>query len=192
MLFPTLPTMLNEGDNLGDGIAVVVTRRRARRYNIRVHADGTVSLTVPRTGGTLHEATTFLESQWGWVLRARERALAREAVRPPEADPMPLDVLMLQALLDSLMSQWTRRLGEAGVTWKLRRMKTRWGVCNYVKRQITFAEMLAEKPRDQVEYVVVHELTHLKAHGHGPAFWALLGAQLPDWEERRRALNGKQ
>ena len=48
--------------------------------------------------------------------------------------------------------------------------------------------MLAGAPRECVEYVVVHELTHLKAHGHGVRFKALMDERLPDWRERRRAL----
>ena len=71
-------------------------------------------------------------------------------------------------------------------------MKSRWGVCNWVKRYVTYSKMLAGKPPAEVEYVVVHELTHLKAHGHGPKFKAYMDARLPDWRERRRRLNGKE
>ena len=99
-----------------------------------------------------------------------------------------MDIARLQTLLGELHSLWAVRLGEYGVSWKLRRMKTLWGVCNYAKRRITYAVMLAGAPRECVEYVVVHELTHLKAHGHGVRFKALMDERLPDWRERRRAL----
>ena len=45
-----------------------------------------------------------------------------------------------------------------------------------------------DEPRELVEYVVVHELTHLRAHDHGPAFKAFMDARLPDWRLRRRRL----
>ncbi len=180
--------MLGLGNNVVRGLRVCVARRRARRYGIRIRGDGTVSVTVPVPGGTLREASRFLEEQWAWVVASRERVLERAAEHPGPPPPGKMDVLLLQALLSGLMDKWCAILGETGVTWKTRRMKTRWGVCNYVRRRITFAEMLAGQDAAQVEYVVVHELTHLQAHGHGPDFWALMDRRLPDWRERRRAL----
>ena len=47
---------------------------------------------------------------------------------------------------------------------------------------------LAREPRELVEYVVVHELTHLRVHDHGPSFQTLMDARLPDWRLRRRQL----
>ena len=101
------------------------------------------------------------------------------------------DRIALSAVLGGLMREWTERLSESGVSWGIRSMKTRWGVCNYVKRKITFAEMLFGQDRALVEYVVVHELTHLKAHDHGPYFKFLMSSRLSDWQERRKRLNGK-
>jgi len=180
--------MLKLGDNDVRGLRVCVARRRARRYGIRVRGDGTVSVTVPSPGGTLRAASQFLEEQWAWIVEARARMLERVAASPKPQPPGRMDVLLLQALLSGLMDKWCALLGETGVTWKTRSMKTRWGVCNYNRRRITFAEMLAGQEVAQVEYVVVHELTHLQAHGHGPDFWALMDRRLPDWRERRRAL----
>lgn len=97
----------------------------------------------------------------------------------------------LSATLGVLMREWTERLGESGVSWGIRHMTSRWGVCNYVKRRITFSDMLAGKDRALVEYVVVHELSHLKAHDHGPYFKFLMDGRIPDWRTRRRSLNGK-
>jgi len=181
---------LHEGENLVDGLAVMVVRRRARRIILRVKADGSVWVTVPLRGGTLKAAAAFLAEKWDWMLRTRWRVLARPAA-PPAPAATPFDILSLQALLDALMGNWAARLGEADVTWKIRDMKTRWGVCNYVRRRVTYATQLALKPRELVEYVVVHELTHLRAHGHGPAFQALMDARLPGWRALRRRLNAR-
>ena len=100
-------------------------------------------------------------------------------------------MLLLERLLAELHTLWTARLNEPGVTWKLRRMKTLWGVCHFSKRQITYARQLALKPRELVEYVVVHELTHLKVHNHGAAFKTLMDARLPNWRSLRRRLNAR-
>ncbi len=73
-------------------------------------------------------------------------------------------------------------------TWSLRRMKRRWGSCRRDGR-IVFNIGLVQTPPPLIEYVVLHELCHLKHHDHGAAFYSLLGKCLPDWKERRRELN---
>lgn len=181
---------LSTGENMIDGVQVSVVRRRAKRIIIRVKPCGEVVVTVPPWRATLAEGAAFLASKWEWVLRARERALARPA--PALREPAPEEVAALASTIGELHTLWCARLGEADVAWKLRRMKSRWGVCNYVKRRVTYSQMLAGKSREEVEYVVVHELTHLKAHGHGAKFKAFMDAGLPDWRGRRRRLNGKE
>lgn len=181
--------MIKSGENFIDGVPVRVVRRRGRRINIRILDDGTVRLMVPHWWATLAQGMEFLAAKWGWVLDARARVLARPPAAPP-IEASDLEVLLLERLLTELHTLWTARLNEPGVTWKLRRMKTLWGVCHFAKRQITYARQLALKPRELVEYVVVHELTHLKVHNHGPAFKALMDARLPNWRQLRRRLNG--
>ena len=180
---------LTTGENIIDGIPVTIVRRRAKRVIIRVKPGGEVVVTIPPWRATLAEGAAFLASKWEWVLRTRERALTQHA--PVVSEPMPEEVAALVSTIAELHALWCVRLDEANVEWKLRRMKSRWGVCNYVKRRVTYTRMLAGKSRDEIEYVVVHELTHLKAHGHGPKFKAMMDARLPDWRERRRRLNGK-
>ena len=189
MFRPKTPSMLKSGENFIDGVPVRVVRRRGRRINIRILDDGTVRLMVPHWWATLAQGAEFLAAKWDWVLDARARVLARPPAAPP-IEASDLEVLLLERLLAELQALWTARLNEPGVTWKLRRMKTLWGVCHFSKRQITYARQLALKPRELVEYVVVHELTHLKVHNHGPAFKALMDARLPNWRQLRRRLNG--
>ena len=181
---------LKSGENVIDGVPVRVVRRRGRRINIRILDDGTVRLMVPHWWATLAQGAEFLAAKWGWVLDARAHVLARPPAAPP-IEASDLEVLLLERMLTELHTLWTTRLNEPGVTWKLRRMKTLWGVCHFSKRQITYARMLALKPRELVEYVVVHELTHLKVHNHGPAFKALMDARLPNWRQLRRRLNAR-
>ena len=71
-------------------------------------------------------------------------------------------------------------------------MKSVWGTCHIRKRQITYNAELARVPRELVEYVVVHELTHLQAANHGPRFYALMDERLPGWKLLRRKLNKRE
>ena len=181
--------MLRTGLNSLDGIPVEVARKRVRRISLRVDAEGVVHLNVPSWGATIAEGEAFLRAHWKWCVAARAKAMAgRPAVRTP---PTKEEVTALGALLGELHALWTVRLAEPGVTWRLRRMKTLWGSCHWSARRITYNAELARAPRELVEYVVVHELTHLRVHDHGPRFKALMDSRLPGWPSLRRRLNSR-
>ena len=67
-------------------------------------------------------------------------------------------------------------------------MKTRWGTCNPTARRIWLNLELAKQPESCLEYLVVHELVHLRERTHGPRFVALMDRHLPQWRALRRQL----
>ena len=71
---------------------------------------------------------------------------------------------------------------------KIRDMKTRWGSCSS-KGNVTLNLKLIQLPTDLIDYVILHELCHLKELNHSRRFYALMDRVLPDWQERRKALN---
>ena len=94
----------------------------------------------------------------------------------------------LHPVLEQMLNEWLERIGEGPVTWSTRRMKSEWGSCIARKRKLLFNLELARVPKECIEYVVVHELTHLAVQNHGPAFKALMTQRLPEWKERRKML----
>ena len=71
----------------------------------------------------------------------------------------------------------------------LQRMKTKWGSCNPRARTIRLNTELVKKPRDLLEYVVVHEMLHFLEPRHGKRFVTLLDRHYPTWREARMELN---
>lgn len=67
--------------------------------------------------------------------------------------------------------------------------QTKWGGCNPVSRNIRLNTELTKKPPECLEYIVVHELAHLREHTHNDRFTALLDQSLPRWREVRDKLN---
>ena len=112
--------MFRTGVNFIDGIAVEVTRKRIRRINLHVGRDGRVHLSVPFWGATIAEGEAFLRSKWKWVVETRARLLASPA-RAPVSSEMRV---ALGGLLGELHGRWSVVLGEPGVTWGVRAMKT--------------------------------------------------------------------
>lgn len=179
--------MLRVGRNEIDGIPVEVLRKRIRRINLRVAQNGLLRLSIPYSGATLAQGEAFLKAKWAWAVKARREMLARPA-REPVTDA---ERATLSSLLAELNAAWAARLGERDFAWRIRRVTSLWGCCHWIKRYVTYSEALARAPRELVEYVVVHELTHFAVHGHGPAFHALMDARLPGWKDLRKRLNGR-
>ncbi|MDP1772610.1 MAG: SprT family zinc-dependent metalloprotease [Methylobacter sp.] len=116
----------------------------------------------------------------------------------------PQDSLLVQRLLQvwyrskaltvftERYAQCVQRVERVGIyhekDFQLRFMSNRWGSCTG-KGIITLNPELIAAPKDCIDYVITHELCHLKEHNHGPAFYRLITAALKDWELRRKRLN---
>jgi predicted metal-dependent hydrolase len=96
---------------------------------------------------------------------------------------------LLHAVVPGLLAQWQPRLGVQVSGYFLQRMKTQWGSCNTVLRNIRLNTELVKKPKDLLEYVIVHELAHLLEPTHSERFVALLDTHYPTWREARAELN---
>ena len=73
--------------------------------------------------------------------------------------------------------------------FSIRDMHTRWGSCNTQTGKIWFSLMLSEKSVEQIDYVILHELCHLRVPNHSADFKALMDIYMPDWRERKKDLN---
>ena len=96
---------------------------------------------------------------------------------------------LLHAAVPGLIRKWEPKLGVKVAGYYLQRMKTKWGGCNHKARNIRLNTELVKKPRDLLEYVVVHEMLHLIAPTHSEQFLTLLSKHYPSWREARAELN---
>lgn len=96
---------------------------------------------------------------------------------------------LLHEAVPELIRRWEPRLGVKVTAYYLQRMKTKWGGCNYRAGTIRLNTELVKKPKDLLEYVVVHEMLHLVERTHGRRFVGLLTKHYPSWKEARAELN---
>ena len=94
---------------------------------------------------------------------------------------------LTRALVEPLVTQWACILGVSPSSVTVTSAKRRWGSCSG-KGRICFSYRLATQPAQAVEYVVVHELCHLKHLDHSPDFWRQVARYLPDYRQRRGRL----
>jgi predicted metal-dependent hydrolase len=97
--------------------------------------------------------------------------------------------VQLHEEVPALIRKWGTKLGVKVSGYFLQRMKTKWGGCNYRAGNIRLNTELVKKPRDLLEYVVVHEMLHLVEPTHSERFMALLEQHYPTWREARAELN---
>jgi predicted metal-dependent hydrolase len=178
-----------------------VRHPRARRYVIRVASDGAVRVTVPRWGSK-REARAFAERERAWIEKQQRRAeaeRARDAERRTAHEPgTPNDERRTandeRALRDRARRELPARLlelaaqhGLAVSRISIRNQRWRWGSCSR-NGHICLNWRLVTMPERVRDYVLIHELMHLKRMDHSPKFWKLLAEACPNYQDARRWL----
>lgn len=87
------------------------------------------------------------------------------------------------------VAKWEPILNVKSNAYFLQRMKTKWGSCNHKSGNIRLNTELVKKPKDLVEYVIVHELAHLIVPVHNEKFIGILDKFYPNWRESRMEIN---
>jgi predicted metal-dependent hydrolase len=116
-------------------------------------------------------------------------------VRPGSDDKKRAEVLhewhkaLLHEVVPEIIRKWEPKLNVKVAGYFLQRMKTKWGSCNHKAGRIRLNTELVKKPKDLLEYVVVHEMAHLLEPTHSEHFIATLQKHYPTWREAREELN---
>jgi predicted metal-dependent hydrolase len=154
---------------------------------IQVKSDGSVVVRAPRLMSE-RDIMRFVSEREEWIERAQKKcAEARERM----GDASPLSSEDIEALADKALAYIPERVAFfaalVGVSYggiTIRNQKTRWGSCSG-KGNLNFNCLLMLTPDDVIDYVVVHELCHLKEMNHSQRFWAEVGRVLPDYKKSR-------
>lgn len=159
-----------------------IRHKRARRYLLRVDHDGRVRVTIPR-GGSKREAEAFAARNQTWIARQRARIAQplfssdeRRAWRQRAEAELPPRLLALAASLGLTVGKVT-----------IRNQRTRWGSCGR-DGHITLNWRLMLMPDQVRDYVLIHELMHLRRLDHSPAYWRLVADACPGYREARQWL----
>lgn len=96
---------------------------------------------------------------------------------------------LLTVYLEESVDRWSKNVNESEVSWEVKQMRSRWGSCMEKKRHLLFNRELARLPKHCIDYIVLHELIHLKVHQHNGFFEAQLNKFMPMWRERQKELN---
>lgn len=94
----------------------------------------------------------------------------------------------MKRVLDGIVASCENKSGVSADEYRIKNMKTRWGTCNVLQRRIWLNLQLVKKPIECLEYVIIHELTHLVEKNHTSRFYALVEDACPTWKEAKHLL----
>ncbi len=132
----------------------------------------------------------FVASHADWLERTKTRQRQRQENRP-KITPDMREELTRKALdiLPGRVAHYAAIMGVAPAGITITGAEKRFGSCS-ANNRICFSWRLMAYPPEAIEYVVVHELAHIRHHDHGPDFYAFVASVLPDYKEREKLLRG--
>ncbi len=95
----------------------------------------------------------------------------------------------LKKRIPPILEKYEMKTGIKAHAWAVKRMKTKWGSCNAEAKRIWINLELAKKPFICLEYIILHELIHLKERHHNDNFQAYMTKYMPQWKSRKEELN---
>lgn len=172
-----------------DNVDIKLIRSSRRTMSLEITGDMCVIARVPEKA-TDAEIDAFVAKHGAWIEKHLSLQQKRiENMRFPPDTPREVLVSEAQKVLPPLLDKYSKQMKLVPSGVKITSAKTRLGSCSS-DNTVCFSYRLMLFPLEAVEYVVVHELAHIKHHNHGKRFYALIQKHLPDWEERRKMLRG--
>lgn len=172
-------------DSIGDIDYTLKRSTRARTMRLAIYPDGNVVVTAPGFFG-LQAIEEFILKHSAWVRRKVEETRGRTILRVRRGE---IPALKKQALMRALeRSQFYADY--YGVEFKkisIRSQKSRWGSCSE-RGNLSFNYKIALLEPRLADYIVAHEICHIRQFDHSKAFWDLVALQFPDHKELRTKL----
>ena len=172
-------------------ITYELIRSSRRTMSVEVDTSGNVLVRAPRLMPKW-TIEAFVRERADWIERARQRQARRQQNLPEiREEDKPLYVKRAKAILPSKIDYYARRMGVQPTGLTVTSARTRFGSCSG-KNRLSFSWRLMAYPEAAIDYVVVHELAHIRYKDHSRAFYGFIESILPDYRDRIRLLKGMQ
>ena len=164
-----------------------LVRSDRKSVSLEITEDGSLLVRAPRWFSG-RDAATFVEKNTAWIEKHRPAVVQKNAVfsslQKDEEKQLRRDA---RRILSKLTDKYARKMQLYPSRITITGAKKRFGSCS-AKNAVAYSFRLLFYPPEAVEYVVVHELAHIRHHDHSRAFHALVAETLPDAEEREKLL----
>lgn len=173
-------------------IQVIRSNRKTLGLEIKENLEVYARIPLRTTDKHLKE---FVQKNERWIFRKYQEVKDEAAKRPAHSRPLPTEAEKREILekIAGRVYHYEKIMNLSANRITVKNQKTRWGSCSS-KKNLNFNYKLAYMPQEILDYVVVHELAHLRHMNHSREFWALVEQYLPDYRQRRNWLkeHGKE
>ena len=163
---------------------------KRKTLSLTVQPDCTVLVKAP-TGYPQAEIARFVQAHEQWIVRAtarqKQRAEAENALTEKRIQELRT---LAEVEIPRRVEYFAKQMGVQPTDIKITSAKTRFGSCS-AKDSLCFSWRLMLYPPEAIDYVVVHELAHIKEKNHAPAFYKVVASVLPDYKAREKLLKGE-
>jgi predicted metal-dependent hydrolase len=171
---------------------ILKVSKRARRIRITISRDKGLVVTVPsRMRESMRERSIekFLAEKADWIRKnqARIESLGPPLLPPAKRGDYKKYKQQALALAEARVAYWNQRYGFVVNSIGVKNQKTRWGSCSR-KGNLNFNYKIALLPQTLADYIIVHEICHLKEMNHSPKFWSLVERTFPNHKQLRKQL----
>jgi len=175
----------------GETISYVVRRStRARYVRMTIGVREGLVVTVPSYGGT-HLVESFLREKATWILKHLRRMKKFDGKKVLNVTQEEYEKNK-NAFLNAIVARIEFFNSLYQFSYKkisIRNQTSLWGSCTRAGN-LQFNYKLSHLSAEAIDYVIVHELCHLKEHNHGPRFWKLVAKTIPNYKAIRKSLHG--
>ena len=171
------------------GIIVEVQRKVIKNIHIHVKAPmGKVIVTAPKRTSD-RTIIKIVEERKRWIKDQQAKMAMRMQNRMDDDIDWEEQRIELREKITKLLPKWEEITKLYSSSWQIRKMKTRWGSCNIKTKKIWFNLHLAQTTNSCLEYIILHELLHIRVPNHGKEFKEQMDKYMPQWREVRKELN---
>lgn len=163
---------------------------KRKTLSLTVQPDCTVLVKAP-TGYPQAKIARFVQAHEQWIVRATARQKRRAEAENALTEKRIQELRALAEIeIPRRVEYFAKQMGVQPTGIKITSAKTRFGSCS-AKDSLCFSWRLMLYPPEAIDYVVVHELAHIKEKNHAPAFYKVVASVLPDYKAREKLLKGE-
>ena len=181
----------------------IITNRRLKHLSIQIHPQKGVLVKNP--GFSLSKVHSFVTQKTVWIFEKMawmnnrlwlKNLIENEGKVLYLGEPILLDTSLLPeqfykektpSLVESLVEKWAFIMGVIPKSITFRKTKRRWGSCSH-RAELNFALTLAQLPLEAMEYIVIHELSHIKHPHHQRSFWNHVSEYMPHYKLQEKII----
>lgn len=156
-----------------------ITYSNRKTIGIYIHNDASVEVRCPKRTSkkTIHE---IVLKKKNWIEKTKQKVLSENREDFNEDEKIKF-IEMSKKIIPEKVEYFSKIMGVKPTSVRIGNAKSYWGCCSG-KNRIAFSWRLMQASNDVIDYVVVHELAHIKEHNHSKAFWEEVKKVIPDYK----------